>query len=277
VTALLAVGSGVLLAAALWELVGAHGERGSRVARRALLALAARLPEPLTGYARSERVVERIRLAGLESRLDPATLMPIRVASAVLAAPFALSAAPLAPGRTSALVLIGAPLGAALAPDLVLARIAARRRVVVAAALPDALELMAVGAVSGGGPRSLLREAAHGSGGPLREELAAASAVIECGGSQRAVLGEVRAASTPELAAMAVALDRSHRLGSPIAEGLREQAASLRAAQTRALESRAAKAAPKIQLVVALLLVPSVLLMIAAAIIANSDRLLGGL
>jgi tight adherence protein C len=136
---------------------------------------------------------------------------------------------------------------------------------------------MAVGAVSGGGPRALLREAARGSAGPLREELTAASAEIECGRSQRAVLGSVRSGPIPELAATAMLLERSQRLGSPIADGLREQAGSLRADQTRALEARAARAAPKIQLVVALLLVPSVLLMIAAAILANSDRLLGGL
>jgi hypothetical protein len=40
--------------------------------------------------------------------------------------------------------------------------------------------------------------------------------------------------------------------------------------------ARAARAAPKIQLVVALVLVPSVLLMIAAGLIANADVLLAG-
>jgi hypothetical protein len=36
-----------------------------------------------------------------------------------------------------------------------------------------------------------------------------------------------------------------------------------------------ARAAPKIQLVIALILVPSVLLLIVAALVANSDALLG--
>jgi tight adherence protein C len=43
----------------------------------------------------------------------------------------------------------------------------------------------------------------------------------------------------------------------------------------RRIEERAARAAPKIQLVVALVLVPSVLLMIGAALIAHADALLG--
>jgi tight adherence protein C len=48
----------------------------------------------------------------------------------------------------------------------------------------------------------------------------------------------------------------------------------LRVDQRRAVQDRAARAAPKIQLVVALVLVPSVLLIIAAGLIANSDVLL---
>ena len=72
------------------------------------------------------------------------------------------------------------------------------------------------------------------------------------------------------------ALERSSRYGSPLADQLREQATALRLDQRRRIEEDAARAAPKIQLVVALVLVPSVLLMIAAALIANSDVLLGG-
>ena len=57
---------------------------------------------------------------------------------------------------------------------------------------------------------------------------------------------------------------------------LRRQGAALRRDGRRAVEERAARAAPKIQLVVALVLVPSVLLMIAAALIANAATLLSG-
>ena len=46
--------------------------------------------------------------------------------------------------------------------------------------------------------------------------------------------------------------------------------------QRRRIEEQAARAAPKIQLAVALLLVPSVLLMIAAGLLANVDRFLAG-
>jgi tight adherence protein C len=80
-----------------------------------------------------------------------------------------------------------------------------------------------------------------------------------------------------DVAALAQLLDRSRRLGSPLAAGLQEQAVGLRERQAREIEERAARAAPKIQLIVALLLVPSVLLLVAAAILANAEALLGGL
>ena len=79
-----------------------------------------------------------------------------------------------------------------------------------------------------------------------------------------------------ELATLCASIERSRRFGSPLADQLRRQSAALRRDQRRAVEERAARAAPKIQLVVALVLVPSVLLMIAAGLIANADTLLAG-
>jgi len=47
----------------------------------------------------------------------------------------------------------------------------------------------------------------------------------------------------------------------------------MRAEEQRRIEERAARAAPKIQLVVAMILVPSALLAIAAALVAHSGAL----
>ena len=78
-----------------------------------------------------------------------------------------------------------------------------------------------------------------------------------------------------EVGALAAALERSATYGSPLAEQLHLQANGLRGDARRRIAERASRAAPKIQLVVALVLVPSVLLMIVAAIVAHSDALLG--
>ena len=94
---------------------------------------------------------------------------------------------------------------------------------------------------------------------------------------ERALASLRERVSGSELAALVAAIERSRRYGSPLAAQLRRQASALRIDQRRAVQERAARAAPKIQLVVALVLVPSVLLMIVAGLVANSDTLFGAL
>ena len=124
-----------------------------------------------------------------------------------------------------------------------------------------------------------MRDLAAGGCGPLAGELAVTVADLDCGRDQAAALaGLRRRVGGPELAALSVSLERSRRLGSPLADQLQRpgERRSGPHARRRA-EETAARAAPKIQLVVALVLVPSVLLMILAAIVAHSDELLGAL
>src|SRR5581483_4898230 len=119
---------------------------------------------------------------------------------------------------------------------------------------------------------------ARHSAGPLAQELALVVAEVECGAAQRDALeGLRRRVPDAAVGALAAALERSRRYGSPLAEQLHALAQGLRAEARRRIEERAARAAPKIQLVVALVLVPSVLLVIVAALIANADALLAGL
>jgi len=111
----------------------------------------------------------------------------------------------------------------------------------------------------------------------LGGELERMQANLALGRSRADELRELAARTgSPSLAQLALALRLSDRLGVPLAEALRRQADRARVQRARAVQERAARAAPKIQLVVALVLVPSVLLMIAAGLIANADVLLGG-
>jgi tight adherence protein C len=70
----------------------------------------------------------------------------------------------------------------------------------------------------------------------------------------------------PEVRAFVAAVGRARRHGSPLAETLAAQARDARFALARRVREDAARAGPKMQLVVALLLVPSVLLLVAAAL-----------
>ena len=169
------------------------------------------------------------------------------------------------------------PIAGFLAPDAVLRRRARRRQRQLVAALPDALDLLAVGAGTGRGPIAGIEQLAATGEGPLVEELGLMVADLSCGVPLSTALDSLRRrVPGSELATLVAAIERSRQLGSPLADQLREQSTSLRRDSRRAVEERAARAAPKIQLVVALVLVPSVLLMIVAGLIANAESLFMG-
>ena len=219
----------------------------------------------------------RIARSGLGSRVPLPAVLLGKLAGAAAAGLVAWSAAPAAPGRLALLVAIGLPAAGFIAPDALLEREARRRHRRLVAALPDALDLLAVSSSSGRSPTIGLAEIARAGDGPLAAELRTVGAELSCGRPLVEALRSLRArAPGSEVATLCAAIERSRRFGSPLAEQLRRQATALRRDQRRVVEERAARAAPKIQLVVALVLVPSVLLMIAAALIANADLLLSG-
>jgi len=220
---------------------------------------------------------DRLARAGLGSRAPLSAILLAKLAGAAAGGIAALAAAPAAPGRIALLIAIGMPAAGFVAPDALLEREARRRRRRLLGALPDALDLLAVSAASGRGTAAGFEEIARAGGGPLADELRLAVADLSCGMPVSEALGSLRErVPGSELATLIASIERSRRLGSPLADQLRRQSTALRRDQRRAVEDAAARAAPKIQLVVALILVPSVLLMIAAGLIANAGTLLGG-
>jgi len=228
--------------------------------------------------AAGAKELARDRLASLlAARMSLPALLRRKALGVLAGGAGAALAAPAAPGRSALLVAVGLPAAGYLAPDVLRERQARRRRRRLVAALPDALDLLAVSAGSGRGPAAGLEQIARAGDGPLAEELRLAVAELSCGVPLSAALASLRArVPGAELARLVAAIERSRRFGSPLADQLRRQATALRRDSRREVEDRAARAAPKIQLVVALVLVPSVLLMIAAGLIANAGTLLAG-
>jgi tight adherence protein C len=275
VTPVLAAGAVLLAFAAAWELAGSAGERITSAAGAMLATVSGGRAGSLAEAADRLGLPQRLERAGYGGRVEPRAVVATKLAGAAAGLLTAIAAIPSA---TRLGLIVAATLVAAgfLAPDAMLERAARRRRARVVAALPDALDLLAVGAASGRDPASGLGQVAGSGAGPLAAELARAVAEVECGRSLRQAISGLRArVPGPEVGALAAALERSRTHGSPLAEQLHLQATALRRDARRRLEERAARAAPKIQLVVALVLVPSVLLTITAAIIAHSDALLG--
>ena len=245
-TAVAAGFAGILAFAAAWELAGLGAPAAASRAGRAL-------------------------------RRHRSVLVPRALGALGGATGFAL-VAPVAPGRLAPVLAVALPAAGALAPDALAQRAARRRRAQLVEGLPDALDLLAVGAAAGRGPTALFGELASGTAGPLATELGVTLAEIDTGSPLAVALERLRERTgSPELGALGAALERSRRYGSPLADQLHAQAAVLRRDERRRVEERAARAAPKIQLVVALVLVPSALLAIAAALLAHSDAFFGAL
>jgi tight adherence protein C len=262
--------AGGCAAAGLVELAGAAAARG-RVRRargaRAVAALA-RLGRRLGAPLPAGDLAARIEAAGRPLGLDVADVTAVKGGTAVVAL---LAGAPLAaalPGRLPLVAAAGLPLAGFLAPDALLARRAAARRRRMEAELPDLLDLLRVAVEAGLPVGRALREVGHRHGGPLAREWRTTATELELGvPGDEALRRLVRRCPPPAVATLAAALRRAERHGAPLAGTLAAQAAEARAERARRIREHAAKAAPKIQLVVALLLVPSVLLLVAAALV----------
>ena len=259
---LLAALAGIAAAAGLVELAGAR-----RKARRhgVVLRLVARLGASL-GVNPSGGLAARIAAAGLDR--PTSEIVAQQAGLALLATLSVLPLATLAPGRLGIALLLGAPVVGFLAPEYVLRRRSRVRARVIETELPDVLDLLRVAIAAGLAPRRALAEVGRRHPGLLAAELQRAAARAAMGEPAEQTLGslEQRCPATG-ITALVAALRRAERHGAPLASALAAQAAEARSLRAARRSEQAAKAAPKIQLVVALLLVPAVLLLVAAALI----------
>ena len=266
---LLALVSGALAAGGLVALLpGARPRRGGGAGR--LVRTLARAGARVRPSARAPRDLEaRIAAAGRPGGLGARELMAAKLAGALGAAALGSVGSALAPGRLGALVMVLAPVAGFLGPDLWLARRARERALVVRRELPAMLDLLRVTVQAGASLHASLRAVGERSAGPLALEWRAVGREVALGVPLEQALERLtQRLPQPEVRALVAALERAVRHGAPLAETLAAQARDARFALARRVREDAARAGPKIQLVVALLLVPSVLLLVAAALAA---------
>jgi tight adherence protein C len=245
--------------------------RGRRGVPRVLDVLArAGAPVSRRPGLRAPRGLEaRIEAAGRPGGLGERELMAAKLASALAAGAAAAPLSASAPGRLGPLMVAAGPIAGFLAPDLWLARRARARARRVRRELPAMLDLLRVTVEAGLSLPAALAEVGGRTRGPLAREWRTlareAELGVPLGEAIRIGLGRLPLAETQ---AFAAAVERALKHGAPLADTLTAQARDARAALRRRVHEEAGRAGPKIQLVVALLLVPSVLLLVAAALIA---------
>jgi len=272
----LAAAAGISAAAALAELAAAprRARRGGRAAGGGghlggMAVLLARLAQGAGRRAAPADLHARLAAAGTPLGLGVSDVMALKAAGAAAGLLLALPVATLAPGRLGIALALAAPVAGFRAPDVALRRRARARAARVRAELADVAELLRV-AVEAGLPvgRALAEVGRRLPGGLLGAEFGAAAARMELGEPrERALALLLERCPVDGVATLAAAIGRSDRHGAPLAPALADLAAEARAQQARELHDGAARAAPKIQLVVALVLVPAVMLLMAAVLL----------
>jgi tight adherence protein C len=210
----------------------------------------------------------RLVAAGGLGGLRPRELIAAKLGTAVASAPVGALGGAIAPGRLGFLIVTAAPVAGYFAPDLWLARRTAERARRARRQLPAMLDLLGLMVEAGAALSVALAEVAERTpAGPLSAEWRAVGREVDFGVPLADALeGMGERLPLPEVRALAAALDRGRRHGVALGPAIAGQARDARLLLRRRVQEDAAKAGPKIQIVVALLLVPSVLLLVAAAL-----------
>jgi len=160
-----------------------------------------------------------------------------------------------------------------LVPDLVLGRLARRRRTQMAAQLPQFLDLLAAGSTAGLSALLALRRATEALRDPLASELRGVLARVDLGARWRE---ELRAMAErldlQELRRSVMAMARTESLGTPLAESLRQRAEEVREAR-RARSAEAARKAPvKMLFPLVFMVLPAFLLLTVVPVLLSTLR-----
>lgn len=252
------------------------GDTRERARTRAVLEWLSRLvasAPPIRARRVSGDLEARLLAAGVPAGLGMGEWIAVKVACAVLGGLVGVLGGAGLPPRIAVLMIVAGPTTGFVAPDFWLARVSKKRMEAALRELPDMLDLLRVTVEAGMPPARAIGLVAGQFQGTLAHEWGRVAAEIELGVSQDHALAGLRARlPVDEVGSLVDALARSRRHGVPLGRALELQATKVREHGCRRIRERAARAGPKIQLVVALLLVPAVLLIVAAGMLVELQR-----
>ncbi len=163
-------------------------------------------------------------------------------------------------------------------PDSRVRQRAHARRMAIVRALPDLLDLMVICVEAGMALDPALRLAAERLGGPLGTEIGRTLDAQALGTPRRlAYYGLAARVGSDDVGRLVGALVQAEELGTPLATALAGQAEALRAVRRQLARDRAARAAPRIQLVVALVMVPGALLLVLGMMVVELAAQIGAM
>lgn len=242
-----------------------------------ILRVGCALPAPagLVDRVPVQSVTPALAVAGLPRQVDTRTVARAQLGLATGAAVPAMLLALAGPvGVVLGLVTI---VLAYLLPARWLVAVGRRRRRRVVRALPDLIDLVAICATSGLALEPSIRIAAERLPGALSDELTRTLRELDLGTPRRAAYRALAdRVGAPPLSGFVGAVLQADELGVPMVGVLRRQAEQLRMTRRQDMRDHAARAAPKVQLVVAMVMVPAALLVVVGVLVIQLIGQLGG-
>lgn len=236
------------------------------------------------GKAEQERLLAALVAAGIKGHGHLAALVAAKVCSAAAFVPccwLVLEWRQFFVGASSVRLafLVGALILGWRCPEVVLARLTARRRMRLETGIPDALDLLVICAEAGLSLDHAIEQVGRflpSSNPEVAEEFAATAAEMRVSAVRGQALENLAArAGIASLHSIVVALNQSVRFGTPLAGSLRVLAAEMRAERLARFEARAARLPVLLTLPLMAFIMPSLLLVIGAPLALRIIDMLG--
>ena len=239
-----------------------------RLVERLAAALGPRIAPTMRARQR-QALDHKLDLAGRPATMTVQRFIGLKAAITALGAGVMLVF--VAGGSSPLLVPVAAVCGW-FGPDVWLSREGRLRQERIERDLPDFMDILAVTVRAGLGYRAALLRVSESLSGPVSEEMLTSLRQMDLGATRRdAFLAMSARNSSESLKSMVGAQLQAEELGVPLSEALNEIAEDMRRAAHQDARRRAARAAPRISLIVTTLIVPGAMILILMTLFLSSD------
>jgi tight adherence protein C len=220
-----------------------------------------------------DTVQQRLLAAGL-STVTPTGFLAAKAFLAGVGALFGLVLWAATGSGMGPLMLIGFAAIGYIAPGYVVGIRVRKRRDAVQAALPDALDLLAVSVEAGLGFDAAISKLIEHMHGPLIDEFGLALSEMRVGESRQDALKKLSGrVDSPELAAFVRAIIQADQLGISLGRILRVQAVDTRLKRQAAAEEKAMKAPIKMLFPTVIFIFPAMFIVVLGPALINLSKL----
>jgi tight adherence protein C len=221
-----------------------------------------------------EAVQTKLLSAGMGRRLSATGFLATKGVLAVGGLFFAVLLGALGRGATGLVFIAGFAVAGFFAPDGILTMMIRRRKDEIGAALPDALDLLAVSVEAGLGFDGAIAKLTEFMDGPLTDEFSLMLSEMRIGETRQEALKRLAVrVPTPEVGAFVRSIVQSDQLGTSLGRILRVQAADTRLRRQATAEEKAMKAPIKMLFPTVLFIFPSMFLVILGPALMNIEAL----